>query len=265
MSTALTASNLEDVRGLMRAAGAEALKGARARNALEVTFKGGPSDPVSACDLVVEEQLRTALSRLFPADRFWGEEVGMPQDPGRGRVWICDPIDGTRSFLRFGRNFCVSLGLLLDGVAVAAFIFDPIGDDLYEARLGEGAWLNGERLQQPPLQDLSHAIVGIGHSQRVPPDDQVAFLSHVLNGGALTHQHGSGALALAQTGAGRLDAYVELHMNAWDALPGLLIAKEAGADCIAWPADRLTHGYIVLAANPAIASTLRGWIDLRPR
>jgi myo-inositol-1(or 4)-monophosphatase len=245
----------------MRAAGVDARRFARSRHDLQITLKGGPADPVSSCDLAIERMLREELARLYPGDRFWGEEAGMPATPGRGRVWLCDPIDGTRSFLRFGRNYCISLGLLIDGVTFAAFIVDPESGELYEAQRGEGARLEGEPLFQTALPDISHAVIGLGVSGRVAVGDHIAFVKRLLEAGALPHQHGSGALALAQTAAGRLDAYVELHMHAWDALPGLLIAREAGAYCIDWPDGHLETGDAVIAANPAIAATLFDWLQ----
>jgi len=86
----------------------------------------------------------------------------------------------------------------------------------------------------------------------------------ILHAGGACHQHGSGALALAQTAAGRLDAYVELHQNAWDALPGLLIAEEAGCLCLAWSEADLIRGGLTLAANPGVAGFLASLVSTTP-
>ncbi len=247
---------LDGVRDLMRRAGAEAQRGARRRRHLTVETKANPLDPVTETDLAVERLIRDELARMFSNDRFWGEECGRPDEPAQGRVWICDPIDGTRSFLRLGHDYCVSLGLLVGGEPVIGLIFDPERDDLYEARTGQGAFLNGERIGLKPLPDLSHGLVALGYSERVSPERHAKAVGEILKAGAMTHQHGSGALALAQVAAGRLDAYLELHMNPWDALPGLLIASEAGASCLAWMPGDLLRGSVVLAANPGIALSL---------
>lgn len=252
---------LAALRALMREAGALAKSFARRRHAIAAQTKAGPLDPVTEADLAIEKLLRENLARLFPGDRFWGEEGGRPEEPHRGRVWICDPIDGTRSFLRFGHDYCLSLGLLVEGRIAQALIFDPERDDLYEARVGEGAWLNGERLRLARLPDLAHALVGTGFSERLDADRHAEMTRKILRRGAMLHQHGSGALALAQVAAGRLDAYVELHQNAWDALAGLLIAEEAGALCLAWSREELLRGGLTLAANPGIAAALAAILD----
>lgn len=246
----------ELIRKLIREAGQCASAAAQRRADLARTTKAGPLDPVTETDLEIERLISTAIAALFPQDRFWGEETGRQHDPRVGRVWICDPIDGTRSFIRFGHDYCISLGLLVDGQIQYGIIYDPERDDLYEARSGEGAFLNATRLRLEPLPNLAHALVGIGYSERVNPDQHADALREIIRNGAMCHQHGSGALALAQIAAGRLDAYIELHQNAWDALPGLLIAEEAGALCLGWSRDNLISGTTTLAANPGIASSL---------
>jgi myo-inositol-1(or 4)-monophosphatase len=246
----------EGLRSLIRRAGVEASRAAARRSSIGRAEKAGPLDPVTEADLAIEALLRDELSTLFPHDRFWGEEGGMPSVPSSGRVWICDPIDGTRSFLRFGHDFCLSLGLLVDGEIVFGMIFDPQRDDLYEAQRGHRACLNGKPLRVAPLPSLAHALIGLGYSERVDPDRHADMVRDILREGAMLHQHGSGALALAQVAAGRLDAYVELHQNAWDALAGLLIAEEAGAKCLSWSDLDLLQGTTTLAANPGIAEVL---------
>lgn len=252
----LSAQKREELRSLIRRAGLEANRAASRRDAIDRETKAGPLDPVTEADLAIEAMLHDELTVLFPGDRFWGEEGGMPAAVASGRVWICDPIDGTRSFLRFGHDFCLSLGLLIDGEIVFGMIFDPQRDDLYEAERGGGASLNGKPMRLAPLPSLAHALVGLGYSERVDADRHADMVRGILREGAMLHQHGSGALALAQVAAGRLDAYVELHQNAWDALAGLLIAEEAGAKCLSWSHADLLQGATTLAANPGIAADL---------
>lgn len=256
MRPASTPAALQPLRDLLRKAGRFASEAAARRSDLDLTTKSGPLDPVTEADLAIEKMIRSELAIRYPGDGFWGEESGRPADPASGRVWICDPIDGTRSFLRFGHDFCVCLGLLVDGAIELGMIYDPQRGDLFEAVRGCGAFLNGRRLELKPLPSLGHALVAIGYSERVDPDRHADMIRAILRKGAMCHQHGSGALALAQTAAGRLDAYVELHQNAWDALPGLLIAEEAGARCLSWSPENLFTGTLTLAANPGIAAQL---------
>ncbi|TCR64597.1 inositol monophosphatase [Bosea sp. BK604] len=253
------------IRSLIREAGALARVMAARRAEIDRRAKANPLDLVTEADLAIESHVRLALAQHWPSDRFWGEEGGRPDVPDRGRVWICDPIDGTRSFLRFGHDYCVSLGLLVDGAMKFAAIYDPARDDLYEAEAGAGAWLNGSRLSPSTrVPDPHHALVALGFSERVDTDRHVEMVRAILQAGAACHQHGSGALALAQTAAGRLDAYVELHQNAWDALPGLLIAEEAGCLCLAWSDADLIRGGLTLAANSGVAGFLASLVSTTP-
>lgn len=244
------------IRSLMHEAGQELRRAALQRTSLRHKSKTSALDLVTESDFAVEALIRDALTRRFPDDHFWGEEAGMPADPAFGRVWICDPIDGTRSFFRFGVNYCVSLGLLVNGRVQQAHIYDPTVDDYYFAESGKGAWLNSEQLKLSPKADLSQALVGIGFSERSSASRHTRIVGRLLGQGAMLHQHGSGALSLAQVAAGRLEAYLELHLNAWDAVPGLLIAQEAGAIIRPWRDQDLTAGAPTLCANPGIYDQL---------
>ena len=153
---------IEKVRSLVRQAGIYTRSAAPRDGSMGHHTKAGPLDPVTEADVRTEALIRDGLARIFPDDGFWGEECGRPANPGRGRVWICDPIDGTRSFIRFGHNYCVSLGLLVEGRIVLAIIFDPERNDFYEAVAGCGAFLNGRRQKIAPIP-ASRLERGLGH------------------------------------------------------------------------------------------------------
>ena len=108
----------------------------------------GQQDYLTVTDGAVEQFVREQIARRFPGDGVLGEEAGgLVEGP---RLWIVDPIDGTANFARQIPHFCISLGLMVDGVMEAGAIYEPMHDELYIAQRGQGAWLNGRRMRSRP-------------------------------------------------------------------------------------------------------------------
>jgi myo-inositol-1(or 4)-monophosphatase len=239
---------------IAHAAGALAKRHFKARpRTLQIAFKG-EQDYVSATDAEVESLIRERLHAAFPQDSFYGEEGGgaFGQD-----AWVVDPIDGTANFMRGIPTFCVSMAFLRGGRCEIGIIYDPIHDELLAARRGGGASLNGEPMQVSGLADIREATIEAGWSTRLPPDAYTALVLALKEAGAGVRRGGSGALALAYVAAGRIDGYCELHMNAWDALAGLVLVEEAGG----WASDflgneGLTRGNPILGCTPALKEAL---------
>ncbi|HYH20129.1 MAG TPA: inositol monophosphatase family protein [Azospirillum sp.] len=191
---------------------------------LTVELKG-PQDLVSVADRAVEELIRTRLAALFPEDAVVGEEAG---GLAASRVWVVDPIDGTQNFLRGLPWFCVVLALMVDGRTEVGIIYDPSTDELYTARRGGGAFLNGEPIRVSGCAALENAVVGVGHSPRHPPERFLEPFTAVLRAGAQTRNLLTAALQLAHVACGRLDATWDPHLLPWDVLAGILLVEEAG-------------------------------------
>jgi myo-inositol-1(or 4)-monophosphatase len=239
---------------IAREAGALAKAHFRARpKTLQIDFKGD-QDYISATDAEVEALIRARLHEAFPEDAFYGEEGG--GEFGR-RVWVVDPIDGTANFTRGIPQFCISIAFVRDGLGHIGIIYDPVHEELYAGRRGQGATLDGRPLRVSGLADIRQATIEAGWSTRLPPDPYTALVHALKTEGAGVRRGGSGALALAYVADGRIDAYCELHMNSWDALAGLLLVEEAGG----WTNDflaggGLTRGNPILACTPAIRDLL---------
>ncbi len=219
----------------------------------------GAQDWLTEADGAVERLIRDRLRAAFPADGFLGEEGGEEGDAGSGALrWVADPIDGTSNFARGRPRWCVSLGLLGEGRALAGVLAAPALGETYAAREGGGATLNGRPIRVSDATDMGRAMVEIGWS---PRSDTAAF--HALNrrvmaAGAMLRAAGSGAMALADVACGRLDGYCELHIRLWDVAAGLAILSEAGAvvsDFLAGSGP--TTGDEILAAAPGVAAELR--------
>jgi myo-inositol-1(or 4)-monophosphatase len=220
----------------------------------------GRHDIVTAMDAKVERFIRAALAQRYPDDAIVGEEEG---GGGGERVWIIDPIDGTANYARGIPHYCVSIGYLEHGAPMIGVLYDPPHDALYSAAQGEGAWLDGGRLQVSAYADLGAATVECGWSTRRSTADYVALVNRVLQAGCAMRRAGSGALGLADVAAGRIEAYCELHINAWDCAAGIVLVREAGGRTNDFFAgDGLAAGNPLLATNAALCATLAGVVRI---
>ena len=223
------------------------------RENMIVKFKG-PQDYLTATDGEVEKLVRKRLLDAFPGDTFLGEEDGGQVS---GRTWVVDPIDGTSNFARGIAHFCVSIAFVLEGKASIGVIYQPMADELFAAATGMGATLNGEPIKTSSATNLTTTLLEVGRASRQPQDAYLAMLDKVISTGAGIRGAGSGALAIANVAAGRVDGCFEMHMYSWDCLAGLVLVKEAGGrvnDFLA--GEGLLKGNPIFAAAPGIADEL---------
>ena len=108
---------------------------------------------------------------------------------------------------------------------------NPTSGDLYAARRGGGATLNGVQTNVIPATSLDQGVTGVGCSMRTKPEDLSRIMSRLLEQRGMYLRVGSGALNLAYVAAGQLIGYVEMHINGWDCLAALCLCREAGALC----------------------------------
>ncbi len=212
---------------IAREAGALARRRFADRGSFTVGFKG-PQDFVTEVDGETERLIQARVSAVFPDDGFIGEE-GEGLVGGAGApVWVVDPIDGTSNFARGTPHWCVSIACVFAGKVELGVIYDPMLDELFCARRGAGAWLNGASMQTAETKALSQATIEVGWNMRAGSAAFLALLGRIVATGAGVIRAGSGALGLAYVAAGRRDGYVENHINSWDCLAGNLLVAEAG-------------------------------------
>src|SRR5712692_6467097 len=119
----------------------------------------GSDNPVPSADLEADAALREHLSGAFPDYGWLSEETAdNPARLSRRRVWIVDPLDGTKEFIKKIPEFAVSIALVEDGVPVLGVTYNPTGR-LFWAVRGQGAWCEGQRLQVSPTQRLADATI----------------------------------------------------------------------------------------------------------
>jgi len=247
-------ARFEAACAIAREAGGLAKELFRARKPGTFSLKGY-QDYLTEADGQVERLIADRISKQFPGDTFVGEEGG---GEFGARTWIVDPIDGTANFARGIPRFCVSIAMVEAGQPAIGVIYDPMMGELFAARSGRGATLNSQPIHVSITTNANEATVELGWSPRRPMAEYAEMLARVVATGAGVNRSGSGALALAYVAAGRIDGYAELHINAWDALAGILLIKEAGG----WVSDFLANdglrkGNALLASTPALSAMLR--------
>ena len=224
------------------------------------TSMKGRHDVVTEMDREVERFIRAAIEKRFPGDAIFGEEEG----GGAGdRLWLIDPIDGTANFARGLPWYCVSIGYLDRGVPTLGVIYDPSHDWLYSAAKGEGAWRDGERLAVSPIDAMTSATVECGWSTRRTTEDYLGLAGRVMNAGCAIRRAGSGALGLVDVAVGRVEAYCELHINAWDCAAGIVLVREAGGFANDFFAGGgVSEGNPLIATNAALRDELAAVIGI---
>lgn len=191
--------------------------------------KSSPTDVVTEMDTASERLIRDRIAAARPHDGFLGEEGG--SDSGTSGVrWVVDPIDGTVNYLYGLPQWAVSIGVEVEGEAVAAVVASPGLGALYTAVRGEGAWHNGTRIAVRPAPPLAAALVATGFGYRAQRRERQGAIVHpLLSRVRDIRRGGSAALDLCAVAHGRVDAYFERGTQAWDRSAGGLIAREAGA------------------------------------
>jgi myo-inositol-1(or 4)-monophosphatase len=243
-----------------RAAGAAALRGFR--GPLEIRSKGG-QDIVTQYDNLAEEAALSIIHAAYPGDRTLGEEGG----PGGGvaispeaRLWTVDPIDGTHNYAAQLPFWCSSVGVADSrGRVVAAAVYDPLGDELFKAVLGDGAFLNGSRMSVSSVERLDDAFLctDIGYEAAVA-SRMMGLMPYVQPRVKRVRLLGSAVLAITYVAAGRVDAYYHLSLQPWDLAAASLLIQEAGGRITAWDGSPVstTATSSAVAANATIQPLL---------
>jgi myo-inositol-1(or 4)-monophosphatase len=207
-------------------------------------IKTNIKDIVTQYDKQAQVAVEDIVGGAFPEHSFLGEE---DVDPGAsaseaallkalggspsGYIWICDPIDGTANFAA-GLDLCaVTMGVVYKGVPIVGVVYDPHKDEMFSAIKGQGATLNGVRLDPPAraVTSAKDAIINAGC-----PADPNAFATSMRGVLALNGRSrglrviACSALTTAWIAAGRLGAHFGYDLSSWDLVAGALLIQESG-------------------------------------
>ena len=222
---------------------------------LDVDAKSTPTDVVTAMDKAAEAVILDGLLAARPGDAVISEESA--ERPGStGVTWFVDPLDGTVNYLYGLPHFAVSIAAAVDEQLVCGVVVDVCRAQEYTAVRGSGARCGDQVLHCSDQPDPAFALVGTGFgydAQRRA--DQARTLTSVLPVVRDIRRMGSAALDLCGVAAGRLDAFYEAGMFAWDWAAGTVIAREAGAR-VDGLSGKPPGGHTTLAANPVLFDAL---------
>ncbi|GMA16648.1 inositol monophosphatase [Deinococcus metallilatus] len=198
--------------------------------ALNIRSKTTPSDLVTEVDALAEAAIRTVIARTYPDHAVLGEEEGLGRGPADVPCrWIVDPLDGTVNYAHGFPFFCASVALEVDGERVVGAVFDPTRQELFTARRGGGADLNGQPIRVSTTPGLTTpALVSTGFPYDTGGGRNLALVARLLRLGVPVRRPGAAALDLCNVACGRMDAYWELGLKPWDSAAGSLIVQEAG-------------------------------------
>ncbi len=183
--------------------------------------------PVTIADVEAEQCIRKHLQEAFPDDGFFGEETGR-QDAGNGRLWLVDPIDGTRSFVRGYPFFSTQIALMDAGELVVGVSSAPAFEEIASAAMGAGVNINGEDCQVSDISNLADSAISTGNLRSMTRDaERWQALGAVIGDVARNRGYGD-FYHYHLLAAGRIEAVIESDVNILDIAALTVIVREAG-------------------------------------
>ncbi len=195
------------------------------RRNIEVRIKSDKS-PVTEADVRCEMAIREVIEARFPSHGFYGEETGSSRQ-GADSLWLVDPIDGTKAFVREYAFFSTQIALMRNGEIVLGVSSAPVYGELCYAERGRGAYLNGKRVTVSQVSSVEDAAISSGNLKTLATGPKwmrygkmIARANRIRGYGDFLHYH-----LLA---AGKLDVVIESDVNILDIAACAAIVAEAG-------------------------------------
>jgi myo-inositol-1(or 4)-monophosphatase len=185
---------------------------------------------VSFVDQQSEQKLIEGFTALIPESTFIGEELSPENRKLQEITWIIDPLDGTTNFLHGLPVFSISVALFYQDEPVVAVIHCPALQETFTASIGNGATLNGQKIQVANHTDLSNTLLATGfpYYKFDQLEGYLELLKECMQSTRGLRRMGSAAIDLAYVACGRFDAFFEMNLSPWDIAAGMLLVREAG-------------------------------------
>ena len=210
-------------------------------------------DLVTQADRRSERLIVERLQKYFPEHAVAAEE-GTGKETNSEFRWHVDPLDGTTNFAHGYPFFCVSMALARKNELVLGVIYNPVFEELFAAARGEGATLNGKRIQCSKTADLGKSLLCTGfpnHKRQSNPNIYYYWDFTLRSHGV--RRDGSAALDLAYVAAGRFEGFWEFGLKPWDTAAGVVLVEEAGGRITDLQGNRYAlGGASILATNGLI-------------
>jgi len=225
----------------------------------------GTNDLVSYVDKTAEQQIVKALTPLIADAGFITEENTL-SITGKKYEWIIDPLDGTTNFVHGLPCFCVSIGLTYNGKLCLGVVYEINLDECFYAWQDGGAWLNEKRIYVSDTIALKDSLLATGfpytdYSRMKPYMEVFDYCMHYSHG---LRRLGSAAVDLVYVACGRMEAFYEYGLNAWDVAAGAFIVQQAGGKvCDFNGSDNFLFGREIIATNSGIHNEFLGIVKER--
>ena len=224
----------------------------------EIRHKGS-IDLVTEVDFACQTRIIELITKRFPDDEIIAEEKTNYYE-GTANRWIVDPLDGTTNYAHGYPFFCTSIAYEEAGVVTLGVVYNPIFRELFFARKGKGAYLNGEAIRVSGIADIKESLISTGFPYDIATnannniDNWVRF----LYGAQALRRDGSAALNLSYVACGRFDGFWELSLHPWDVAAGVLMVREAGGTVTGLKGEEYRiYSAAVLASNGLIHEKMR--------
>jgi len=215
------------------------------RGGVEVTIKPDRT-PVTQADREAEQAITRMLGQAFPDWGFLGEEFG--ERGSREIRWIIDPIDGTKNFVRRIPIWAVLIALEEHGAITTGVVLNPVTGELFTARRGAGAFLNGERLRVSDCEAMKDATVLHAGLRLVRETGHWDGFVRLFDAGSRTRGFGD-YYGYGLVAEGKAEIYVEVDLKPWDVAPVKILVEEAGGRLTDFAGRPTIYGGTVLATN----------------
>jgi myo-inositol-1(or 4)-monophosphatase len=192
----------------------------------------GVIDLVTEVDLAAEKLIVSRLTAAFPMHTILAEEMHNATACGAACTWIVDPIDGTTNYVHGYPVFSVTIALEIHGVIEWGIVYNPNLEEVFVARRGAGASLNGAPIRVSETETLGASLLATGFPYDIRTSSQNNldnFREFALRAQGI-RRAGSASLDLCYVAAGRFDGFWELKLNPWDCAAGYLMVREAGGE-----------------------------------
>lgn len=222
----------------------------------EIFNKEGKNNLVTEYDKISERKIIDIIHDEFPDHFFLAEESGKTGLEVKDKVrWIIDPLDGTVNFAHNLPVFSVSIAAELNNEILCGVVYHPILDELFVAKKGGGAFLNGKKINVSSNDDFENAflVTGFPYNVNQNPCGCINHFIEIIQRGIPVRRLGSAALDLAYVAAGRFDGFWEINLNSWDVAAGIILVREAGGLVTQYNnSDYIIDSESILATNGKI-------------
>lgn len=212
---------------------------------------------VTKADVACQKAILKIIQKNFPQHDFLAEEDGL-KNTGSAYKWVIDPIDGTTNFAHGMPHFSISVALAYKNEIILGGVYDVCMDEMFLARKGKGATLNGKKIQVSSVKKLENALLvtGFPYVREGRMEELLKRFENFIMSCHDIRRLGSAALDMCWVAAGRFDGYWEDCLNPWDISAGKLILEEAGGKVTDYAGKKWTRletfGQQTLASNGKI-------------